>query len=141
MFKILAVSVFSAALLCACNKSNNSGGGPGIVNGTGIGKLGDLNRAEYKSEACTAIVSGSENPAQVILGLTCRICDTCNSTIEHDFILACGAGDHKCSADYADGTHADAAFAENYAQFVFLKFFKDGSREISQSFTCTNCTH
>src|ERR1044072_5192329 len=137
MFKMLAIGFFSAALVCACSKSNNGGGT--LLGGDGGGKLpgkpgttlASLNEVDYTSEYCTSKVSGTSNPPQVLLGIKC-------SYTRYDFILPCTAGDHNCEADVPGG-HAQAGFSETYDHYVLVIKNKDGSLVRSESFTCDHC--
>lgn len=100
--------------------SGQTGGAPA--------RLGDLDRVPYKSANCSAIVSGAEEPRQLIVS------GRCYRYSRVDFVMQCPNTARSCAQAYANGGRAEASISENFAQITIMAYGKNGDREFGESF-------
>ena len=107
MLKIIGlVCLFSLAL--GCNNNNTSTNNQ-IESGDGekiLLKRGNLSQVQYESNDCQAIISGTQNPQQILVFYKC-------GWLERSHTMECPS-QYNCTGLYLDGLELNAGFSEDF---------------------------
>jgi hypothetical protein len=128
-------------LLSSCGGSDEHAS-DSSVNGVTINqdqpKAGHLDRAEYSSRNCSAVVSSSEAPTRVLMDVRCGEGGWGGGTGQ--YVLTCASDERRCEETYNGGRKAEVAFSESFAQAIFTLYTSSGSVDYWESFLCNkNC--
>ena len=89
-------------------------------------KISDLSRAEYRSYGCQAVVSGVDEPKQLILSYSC-------SGLRRAHTLSC-TSDHFCIGTFAEKRRIEVGLSQDFRQMAIVWYYENGDIGDSQSF-------
>ena len=127
-----ALTLFLVAfILGACHKGDGTSNPDAFVPfkptpGPVYKKLGDLSTVNYKSKDCTSVVSGVDNPQELIISYQCGYVNRAHT-------LSCSSN-YLCSGFYEAGKKIEVGLAQDFRQLAVVWYNIDGSVADSESF-------
>lgn len=124
--KLLIISIYSIGLIsCARDAATPNPPVPHDGDLRAFKKLGDLSLTRYSGKSCTAIVSGSDEPKQLLIKRQCAY--------ENSYTLSC-TSNFNCATVWEGNRRLEVGLSQDFKQFVMVWFDSKGEVWSSESY-------